>query len=173
LLYVSTRNGIDSFTAYRALHEDRTPDGGLYVPQRLNPLGADELAKLVKMSFGERIARILNIFFPVALTGFNVDFAIGRRPYKLVRMNSKLYTAEFWHNLLSDFSYVENALYTKLCEGGASGVPSCWARIAIRVAVLFGLYGEFSSRGIEVLDFASFAGDYSFVTAALNAKRMG
>lgn len=35
MLYISTRNKSDSYTAHRALHEDRTPDGGLFMPMQV------------------------------------------------------------------------------------------------------------------------------------------
>ena len=32
MLYITTRNNYDAFTAYRTLGEGRGPDGGLFVP---------------------------------------------------------------------------------------------------------------------------------------------
>lgn len=52
MLYVTTRTKQDTFTAARALSEDRAPDGGFYVPMRLPRLDRREIKKL-----GERLFR--------------------------------------------------------------------------------------------------------------------
>lgn len=174
MLYVSTRNNTDLYSAYRALHENQAPDGGYYVPQKIQCLSDDELAALSTMTFAERVARVLNIFFPVGLSGWDVEFTIGRQPYKLIRMNHKLYIAELWHNLKSEFFFLEQSLYTKLREDDKhSQKPSTWAMVAIRIAVLFGIYGELVKSGVTVTDFATATKDYAFITAAVYAQKMG
>ena len=174
MLYVSTRNNTDLYTAYRALHESRAPDGGFFVPNRLQPLSAAELTEIFSMSFSERVARILNIFFPVGMTGWDIEFTIGRHPVKIVRMSHRLYIAELWHNLKLEFCFLENALFTKLCENDKQAAsPTAWAKIAIRIAMLFGIYGELIRESVKNADFAGLAGDYSMIVAAFYAKKLG
>lgn len=173
MLYVSTRNRTDSFTAYRALHEDRAPDGGMYVPFILPHFEKKEIASLRTLSFGESVAQILNRFFSAGLTGWDVDFCIGRRPVKMVRMNHRLVIAEVWHNTDSDYAYLEKSLFDKLCASNKESKITEWARIAIYIAVLFGLYGELSNDGIEELDIAVPAGDFTVLMAAWYARQMG
>ena len=174
MLYVSTRNNTDTFTAYSALHEDRAPDGGYFVPQRLQVLSETEIAEFTNMTFGERIARVLNLFFPVGLNGWDVEFTVGRHPCKLVTMSSRLYIAELWHNLQSNFSFWEQALYTKLCDREVKAAsPTGWAKIAIRIAALFGIYGEIVKEDTKTVDFANTLGDCGFIAAAVYAQKMG
>ena len=174
MLYVSTRNPADSFTAYRALHEDRTPDGGLFAPHRLNVLSQNELRELSGMTFGERVARILNIFFPVALTGWDVDFVIGRHSVKMTTMNHRIHVAELWHNLKSDFLHTERALFSKLCaQNQVATATTAWARVAIRIAILAGIIWETDTDLDSGIDFAYFTGDYCFILAAWYARMMG
>ena len=46
MLYVSTRNRMDTYTAYRALHEKNAPDGGKFVPFQLVAFDAGEIEQL-------------------------------------------------------------------------------------------------------------------------------
>lgn len=174
MLYVSTRAHVDSYTAYRALHEDRTPDGGFFIPHRVPVFSAAEITEMTKKTFSERIAQILNVFFPVAFTGWDVDFAIGRHPYVLTAMSHKVYVAELWHNLQTSFQYLEKSLYVKLCDQrNQIEQPTTWARIAIRIAVLFSLCCELRSTGIRIVDIAGTTGDYSFLIAMWYVAKMG
>lgn len=171
MLYVSTRNRTDSFTAYRALQEERAPDGGLFVPHRL-PVLADEMQGMMRESFGENVAKILNHFFSAGLTGWDVDFIIGRHPLRFVMMNHRLAVAELWRNHASDYAFFEASLYQKL-SGSALKKPTDWAKIAIRIAVLFGVFSELFRQGIESADIAVPTGDFSVPMAAWYARKMG
>ena len=56
MLYLSTRNKADSFTAHRVLHSAAAPDGGMFMPMQL-PVQTDAvLAEFEQMSFGEAVA---------------------------------------------------------------------------------------------------------------------
>lgn len=171
MLYVSTRNRIDSFTSYRAVHEERAPDGGLFVPHRLPVFTKDEILVMREDSFGENVARLLNLFFSAGLSGWDVDFLIGRKPYGFTDKNHRLVIAELWRNHKSDYSYLEQALYQKL-SGSVSGKPTDWAKIAIRVAILFGLVSKLSHTQ-TVMDIAVPAEDFSLAMAAWYARFMG
>ena len=163
-----------SYTAYRALHEDRAPDGGFFIPYRVPVFSTTEITEMSKKTFGERIAHILNVFFPIALSGWDVDFAIGRHPYKLVTMNHRVYIAELWHNLQTSFQYLEDSLYIKLCEDqNQTAQPTTWAKIAIRISILFSLCCELRTNGIKTVDVAGVAGDYSFLIAMWYVAKMG
>ncbi len=169
MLYVSTRNKNDSFTAFRALCEENTPDGGLFVPFRLPDL-APELKSFREKSFSDGVAQILNLFFSGSITGWDVEFWVGRRPVKNVSMNHRLMISELWHNLDSSYQSMEKTLYQKL---GGQGMPTNWARIAIRAAVLFGLYCELPEQEAQSFDVAVHAGDFSWPMAAWYARKLG
>ena len=48
MLYISTRNNTDTYTAHRALHEEYAPDGGFYVPFYLPTFSSDALNYFTK-----------------------------------------------------------------------------------------------------------------------------
>ena len=174
MLYVSTRNTSDSYTAYRALHENCAPDGGLFAPYHLPAFSIEDRNGLLNKTFGERVAKILNIFFPIRLNGWDVDFAIGRHPYKLVAMNHRLYIAELWNNLNGNFAFIEKRLYLKMCEGNyVVQCPSHWAKVAIRISLLASICCELIKSNAACMDFAGITGDYLFVVAAWYVRKMG
>ena len=78
MLYLSTRSKADSFTAYRVLHSDAAPDGGMFLPMQLPVQNDADLAAFAQMNFGEAAAAVLNLFFGTKLSGWDVDFAVGR-----------------------------------------------------------------------------------------------
>lgn len=167
MLYVSTRNRNESFTAFRALCEENTPDGGLFVPFQLPQIS---LQALEGKSFSDGIAQVLNLFFSAGLTGWDVEFCVGRRTVKTKFMNHRLMMAELWHNLDASYAAMEQAIYKKL---GGQGSPASWAKVAIRIAVLVGLYSELAAQDAESFDVAVTAGDFSWPMAAWYARKMG
>ena len=61
MLYVTTRDSRDAYTANRALSENRGPEGGFYVPMRLPHFEAEELKgflTFVKESLGEQVKEV-------------------------------------------------------------------------------------------------------------------
>lgn len=174
MLYVSTRNKTDSYTAYRALHENRAPDGGIFVPFHLPRMSEEELIALKNQSFSETVAQILNRFFSCQFNGWDVEFCIGRYPYKLETMGQRIVVAELWHNTEATYAHMVQSLYNKLCtKKDASAVPPLWVSMAIEIAILFGVFGELFRKGIERADIAVSAGDFHYPMAAWYARRMG
>lgn len=178
MLYITTRDNKDAYTAHKALTETNGPDGGRFVPFRLPEIAAEELSALTEKSFGQIVADVLNLFFSLRLTGWDVDCCIGRTPVKLISMNHKILVAELWHNLEGKYEYLVTSLYktvpgfTEFCN-----VPTDWFRIAVRIAVLFGLYGEMlrmQSISIgECFDISVSTGDFSVPMAAWYSRKMG
>lgn len=178
MLYVTTRNKADAYTAHKTLTMDKGADGGFFVPFQLPVLTAEELAELKNRSFGQCAADILNLFFSARLDGWDVDFSIGRYPVKLVPMNHRIVVAETWHNPDWDFARIVRNLSGRIRgSDDTEGVPSNWAWIAIRIATLFGLYGEMLRQGLTTveskIDVALPAGDFSGPMAAWYAREMG
>ena len=101
MLYVTTRNNGDIFTANHALNKNRAEDGGAYVPFKLPRLDFGELKAL---PFNHRVANVLNLLFGTKVTGWEVDFALGRKPFRLVAMNHKILVGELFNNPGNDFS---------------------------------------------------------------------
>ena len=174
MLYVSTRNHIDSFTAYRTLHEDRAPDGGMFVPIRFPKLSAEEIDGFKNGSFGETVAFVLNLFFSTDLIGWDIDSCVGRYPYKLIPMSHKLIVSELWHNHEADYNYLERQIYKKLTPDGFWGQKTtCWAKIAIRIAVICAIWGEIMAQETSAVDVALMMDDISAPMSVWYAKKMG
>lgn len=178
MLYVTTRNKVDAFTAHNTLRNDRGADGGLYVPFQLPRLSDEEIGSLKDKSFGQCVADILNLFFSARLDALDVDFCVGKAPARMVSMSHKILIAETWHNPDWDFSRMVRNLASRIRGVEDSDEkPSDWAWIAIRIAVLFGLFGEMLRnqhlvRG-QQMDVAVTAGDFAAPMAVWYARQMG
>lgn len=174
MLYVSTRNTADTYTAHRALHEGRTSDGGFYAPFHLPVFTDAELSDMKAQSTGDTIAQILNLFFGLHLNGWDVECVIGRQPFKLITMNHRLVIAEVWRNPEGSFRYLIRNLYSLMCGGkNNTAEPTGWAYIAIEIALLIGLYGAMDAVPDQGFDVAVTSGDFADVVAVLYAGNMG
>lgn len=173
MLYLSTRNTTDCFTSYRALNEALTQDGGLYTPFRLQRFSDTELAEFRKLTPCEAIARVLNLFFGVSLSGWDVECVIGRNPVKPEGVNQRLLFAEFWRNPDGSIKYLINNLYRRMTGKEYNCTPSGWAYIAIEVSLLFGLFAAAETIPTHGLDAAVEVGDFADITAIEYAKQMG
>ena len=60
MLYVTTRDNRETYTANRALTESRGPDGGFYVPFRMPVFSEEEIRSLGDKSFGQCVSEVLN-----------------------------------------------------------------------------------------------------------------
>ncbi len=173
MLYVTTRGDRDAYTAGRTMRDDRGPDGGFYLPLRGPSFSPKEIASLKEMSFGGCVAEVLNRLFSTKLTGWDVDFAAGRNVARIADLGQRVFVGEVWHNPEWDFTFFEKNLAKLLPEHNENG-PSNWVRIAVRSAVLFGLYGELLRLGItESVDLALLSGDFYEPVSAVYAKQWG
>lgn len=175
MLYVSTRDKNDAFTAHMTLQRDYAFDGGAFVPFHLPTFFAEELAGFRGMTFGECAAYVLRRFFPIQINGADVDFRIGRTPVRIVRMNRRILIAETWHNLERDYACAVRTLYRLIAGAGEETQPTDWSIVAIRIAVLFGIYGELLRQELldGTLDVAVNAEDFSTAMAVWYARAMG
>ena len=178
MLYVTTRDKTNVCTAYRTLGQDRGEDGGLFVPFQLPALDREQLDDLRNKSFGQNVAEVLNLLFNARLDGWDVDFCIGRYPTKLVAMSHRIVFAEVWHNPDLDFSRLVRNLTSRI-RGTDDTVdkPSNWAQIAVRIAILFGVFGELMRVNMvepeRPVDVAVPSGDFTAPMAVWYARRMG
>ena len=178
MLYLTTRNTGDAYTAYRVLGENRGPDGGFYVPIQLPRLTDAQVDALLEAPFEQCVAEILNLFFPARLDGADVEFCVGARPFKLIPMSHRIVIAECWHNPDYDFSRIVRNLSGRV-RGveDSQGRPSSWAWIAVRIAMAAGLLGEFHRVGIlergRPVDVSAPNGDFGAPMALWYAREMG
>lgn len=176
MLYISTRNHTDSFTAYRALREKCAPDGGMFLPLRFPKFSKEEITQYTHKSFGQTVADILNLFFSAKLTAWDVECCIGRNPVRLQVMNHRLVLAQIWQNANVDLDRIAAGLYQKMCANLAVPAPwelTGWAKITIRIALLFGIFTELSLMDISCTDITVSCQDFDAPLAAWYAREMG
>ena len=154
----------------------RGPDGGLFVPMRLPQLTGEEISEMTGASFGQGMSSVLNLFFGTTLDSWNVDFAIGRYPARVVNLGARVFCGEVWHNPHWRFSrLVKNLQKTLLNE--PMPIPSEWLLLSARIGAIFGLYGELCESGClgadGTFDVAVPSGDFSAPMAVWYARKMG
>ena len=178
MLYVSTRNNTDAYTAQRVLRDLRCSEGGLFVPFRLPRLTREEILSLGEKSFNQCAAEMLNLLFNTHLTGYDLDFALGRYWTRMEQLGRKVIAAECWHNADRRFDRMVRDLTDLIRVQSPLAVgEGDWACVGVRMAVLFGLFGELIRSGIasieNVVDVAVCGGDFSAPMSAWYARGMG
>ena len=171
MLYVSTRNK-ETFTPLRAISDQKAPDGGIFVPLQLQQLPKTELLKLYKLGFHDVCAYILNQLLDTKLSATDIEFSTGRNIVSFHKMNHKMIVAELWRNLDASYSHIEKSIYNNISEVRRGDTPT-WIRIAIRIAVLFGIYTQLHNDGLTELDIAVYGKDCTAYMAAFYARMMG
>ena len=128
MLYVTTRSDTDHYTANRALMEMRAPDGGLYLPMQIPCWSPEQIQDMKNHTFFENFAQILNGFFSVHLSDWDVKICFGRNPIAMVSVGPRISVAEFWHSLDSSYQAVAKRIYNKM-SGSVGDTPTHWASI--------------------------------------------
>lgn len=169
MLYITTRNRRDAFTAQRALRESRGPDGGMYLPFHAPAYSAGEWRNLAAAPFGQRAAEILNRLFGMRLTCWDVDVCIGRSPVPIVPLGHRTLAAELWRNPGQSYDHMARELAEQLL--GQSDYKTGWLAIALRIALLFGIFGQLDTD--EPTDISLISGDFSAPISAYYAKQWG
>lgn len=178
MLYVTTRNNRDAYTAHRILAENRGPDGGLFVPFHSPVFSREDIDALAQKPFNSCLAEILNLIFNTKLTARELDLRIGRRAVRVKKLGRRTVLAETWHNPEGCFSAMVREL-TELLQSNrqASEIPGEWVTIGVRIAVLFGLFGEMRRQGIadseNPIDISVPSGDFSAPMSAWYARQWG
>lgn len=176
MLYVTTRNNRDAYTAQRVLRENRGPDGGLYVPFREPVFSREEIDALKEKSFHQCVAEVLNRLFNTKLTRWDVEFCVGRYPVRLVNLPQRIIAGECWHNPEWTFDHLVHILAEQL-RGGCPGADGGWVKTAVGIAVLFGIFGEFARAGIteheKRVDISVVCGNFDLPMSAWYARAWG
>lgn len=177
MLYAATRNKSNVETAYKTVHLDCAGDGGLFTPFRMTAFEHQEILALKNRSFGQNMAQVLNFFFSAGLTGWDIEFAVGRTPVQIGTIPHRIFIAESWHNSQYKFDHVVQLLSDRLRGDAAGEAPSNWVQIAVRIAALFATYGQLLASGQteegEVFDVAVTSGDFAGPMAVWYSRRMG
>ncbi|HIT33057.1 MAG TPA: hypothetical protein IAC31_00285 [Candidatus Faecousia intestinigallinarum] len=175
MLYVTTRDEKNAYTAYCALSQERGADGGLFVPLRLPRLSREQINGILSKSDCGCIAEVLNLFYPARLREEDVEAAVGASPARLLPMSHRIVIAEVWQNPEHDLFYAVRRLAQMIHPD--SCVPSDWAWISVRLAFLFVLVAQIQKTGVDIweqlLDIAVAAGDFSAPITCWYAREMG
>ncbi len=177
MLYKTTRNEHDVHTAYKTIHMDTANDGGLFLPFSIPKLEYSSVVVLKDNSASQNMAEILNLFFSLGLTGWDLDFAIGRNAIQNVSINNRLIAAELWHNSHWRFSHIVQTISDRIRKENHGQKPTNWVSMAVHIAAIFAVYGQMLSSGHiserSVFDVATAAGDFAMPMAAWYAREMG
>lgn len=174
MLYLTTRNKADSYTAYRTLRCEKAPDGGLFLPMQLPVLSDFQLSEFEQMNFGSITAAILNLFFGTNITGWDVDFAVGRQAVTMSTAGYKVSVAETWHNPAGTHAYLVQRLYALACgEKTPSGKPNLWFEAVVDIAVFFAMHANLCRQDVYEFDIALRSGDLQQLFALRYAQKMG
>ena len=176
MLYITTRDKTDAFTAKRTVSSHRGPDGGMYVPFRMPSFTHEEILAMKDRSFNQNVADVLNLFFGCSLTAWDLEFAGGKQPAKLVANNFRVVFAENWHNQYNDLSWMIQQLFDRV-SGEKGNEPTQWFAIAVRIACLFANFAELLRDGSvdfdHPADVAVATCDFSAPMAVWYGKAMG
>ncbi len=173
MLYATTRNKTDTYTAYRALYDDRAPDGGFYIPFRKIYLDESTVKSITDNTFSAVMEQILDIFFPGRITQWDVECCIGKSAVSITAMPHRVLLAQLWNNPEGDAGFIYRSIYRKLCNEESDNPLTDWGKLAIRIAVLFGIYGQLKKMGIQEFDVAINSGDFNSPMAVWYARQMG
>lgn len=172
MLYVTTRSDGDVYTAHRALHESRGVGGGLYLPFKPSYYHGEELEALLQLPFHGCVAEVLSRLFSVKLTGIDVEFAMGRRSVQLKNLGRRTIMAEVWHNPEGCYAYLERSIIKLM--GKESTDSGSWPRIAVRIAIWFGMFAEARRAGFrETMDVSVVSGDFAAPISAWYGRLWG
>lgn len=178
MLYVTTRNNTEVYTAHRTLLQSRGSDGGLFIPFRLPVFTQQEIHDLGKKSFNANLADALNLLFGTHLVSYDLDLALGRHSVRLQKLGQRIVMAECWHNTDWTFARMMADISALLVKSGDMPLaPHGWAGTGIRIAVLFGIFGELIRENIvstdRKIDVSVVSGDFDAPMAAWYARAMG
>lgn len=169
MLYITTRNDRDVFTAQSVLQQAVGPEGGLFLPYRHPRMSPETFQALAKKPFAGRIAWMLGHLFGCKCSLWDVEFAVGRSPVRLVNLGSRLYLAQTWYNPGWSYGAMESALSRLL------GVeePKGWVRIGLRASVLMAICTELCNIGVTNPAISVLSGDFSAPIGAFYARQWG
>ena len=178
MLYITTRSDEQTYTAKHVLEYSVAPDGGRFVPQHLPVYDSSEITAFVNMTYSQTVAHILNTFFDCHLSSWDVELVLGKSAPKLVTMNHRIAIAELWRNQERRIGYIADGILPMVLGDDKQIVKSSdWFRIAVGIAVLFGVYGEMLRANViepvQHFDISVPAGDFSAPMAGFYARNMG
>ena len=128
--------------------------------------------------FNQNLAETLNLLFGCGLNGYDIGLALGRRSVRLQQLGQKIIMGQIWYNTDWCFDRMLRDL-ARLALPNQEDTPDVrgWAAVGIRVAILFGIFGELIREGMagedRKVDLCMVSGDFSAPMACWYARNMG
>ena len=123
--FISTRGG-EKVTAARAIVKGLADNGGLFVPEKFPSVSAEEMRKMLEMSYTERAAKVLKKYLSeydekelLAACESAYGKFEGDDPAPLVRLDDGIYMLELWHGPTCAFKDMALTLLPYLLRKGA------------------------------------------------------
>ena len=175
--YISTRDPQTIFETQDVIAEKQATDRGVYLPSDKITFTPHEIVALKDTPFNQIVADILNLFFDTHLSAWDIELCLGKTPGKTVAVSHRIVISELWHNPKGSISFFENALLSKLTDQVRKITCNPWVRVAIKIAILFGLYGQLQSQehfaAGSSFDFVVQTDDFTAPISAWYARSMG
>lgn len=118
------------------------------------------------------MAKIWDLFFDSPITGWDLDFSVGRNWLRLHPLLQKTILAEGWHNPDGEMAY-----FLRFLSERRNAPWAIWAEIAAKISILGAALAKAGAEGVlktgEKVDIACISGDFSGVLAGVYLKRMG
>lgn len=177
MLYVTTRNSKETYTAYKALTQDFAPNGGFFVPLKFPTYTWGELTALGKLGFYACVCHVLNPFCNGNLIPSDLEFKLGRKPVRVYPLNKKTLFVQLWHNPQENFDYFCKGISDLILEDRATPVPSNWTKILCRISILFATITPLIQGRIlqesDAVDVSVVGDDFTAAMAVWYARTMG
>ena len=158
MLYATTRSDRDAFTAHCTLNSNKAADGGAYRVFHAPNFSEIEIQCLLEKNFSQCVADVLNMLFDAKLTSWDVEFTIGRYPVQITSLGHRLHFAEPWHNPDWGYAWLPRRLATLLPQN--TDAVTEWVKIAVKIAIMFGAFGNLYRSGIRRADIVVASDDF-------------
>lgn len=174
MLYVSTRNQTEQYTANQAYATTITPDDGFYMPITIPMISREEMDSFSQLSFAQVVTRILNIFFSNQFSEWEIELCVGKNPVPKRNVTRKIVIAKLWNEIDTDFEKIIQRIHRVAMKSTNKNTGyGSWSMVSIRVAVLFGLFSQLDFYGFPQVDVAISDMNLDVLFSVWYAKQMG
>ena len=159
MMYQSTRDASHKkYTAAEVIKMGLAPDGGLFIPESIPALTAEEIAALCKESYPVRAARILGKFltdytYEELLSDCEAAYAESSFPggaAPLVHVHDSIYSLELWHGPTAAFKDMALQIMPRLLSRAI--VKTGETRDALILVATSGDTGKAALEGYKDID---------------------
>ncbi len=106
----------------------------------------EEILELLNMAPSDAAARILNLLFAGSMSGRDLEFLVGKEFFRIRKLNHRLTIGELWRNPEGEYDKTVQTLFSHLCRDHSNRSPSIWAKTAVELALIFGVFTQLEYR---------------------------